>query len=736
MTTNNNSGDEQIILSHLREKLKEIADLSDVDPETILEVCSANADLHEDIIWRRLCDNLPPLRNVEDTVKHEIIALCKEIKATSGTQKSEDAAKEGGDAKDTIDLTYKDIEFGYLIVEPAYKGVSISVSYQGEFLVLKSKKKFDFYLQDRTRDAIFKHIKEKLNASDYMRFLEQLIPKIEVVLEAQRDHENAPQDETNTEEEAVVYTDEVERRAAALVEDPALFYKLGADLETGFYLPGVNRIRYILGEQSLKRQIAIHMMASRWGHDTINIISGGFATVKDTLAKMIFHMTGTQIMQRGFLTAAAMRYSKSMNTASVLYLSEAEMEGERGRQMRLMRPDDAGFVYEYARKNPETGVMETETGTVDIKTLLITTNDIAFDQALVSGGWVFNTDDGADLTAKVIDAKLRDFKEDKTVLSKEDVDTWHRAADILTNPTEIPTKIRIPYASNLDILFSANLSQSRRSPEKLCELIQDVAILRRYQKPMERRAIADIIDLFIALRIGATAIMETISEASDKESEICNVIGVTDKYGEGVTAKEIAHKAPYTSNTCYALAETLTSKGYLAKGKKGRENVYSIKNKLSDRSKLCLTLIKSLDTPIAVLKGCISIVYPFLELFNSDEMCKVYISESQMEECKGLSDMRIIDPLKNSYIYLSLNPSEFKSCKISELDKPEGKELDSFTFKLFIRDPKSLEEKKSTTEQAETKTENEPPKIDTKSGEVRGSISHPEDIPVIPMGVK
>jgi hypothetical protein len=347
------------------------------------------------------------------------------------------------------------------------------------------------------------------------------------------------------------------------------------------------------------------MVASRWGHDTINILSGGFATVKDTMVKLVFQLTGTQYMQRGYLTAAGMRYSKNMSEASVLYLPEADISGEKGRQMRLLRSDDAGFKFEYAYKNAETGKMETESGQVDAKTIIITTNAMAFDPALVSGGWVFNTDDSRDLTDKVINAKLDGFRKPREVLSEEDLKVWHYTFDILTNEADIPQNVRIPFAPNLKRMFNATQSQARRSPEKLCELIQDVATLRRYQKPEEKRDSADVIDLFLALRIGVAAISETISESSSKELEIFDIVEMLDEYKDGVSAKEIAMKATYASNTCYVLAEALTTKGYLAKGKRGRENVYSIKNELDKGSNLCLTHLQNLDKPIVVLKECL-----------------------------------------------------------------------------------------------------------------------------------
>lgn len=81
-------------------KLKEIADLSDVDVETILNVYSANVDFDEDTIWRVIGDNLSPLQKVNPEAKSEIISLCK-----SCTPKSEKKQKK----REEKDLTLGDV---------------------------------------------------------------------------------------------------------------------------------------------------------------------------------------------------------------------------------------------------------------------------------------------------------------------------------------------------------------------------------------------------------------------------------------------------------------------------------------------------------------------------------------------------------------------------------------------------------------------------------------------------
>ena len=105
---NNNSGDEYI-------KLKEIADLSDVYPETILEVFRANADLHKDVIWRCICENLPPLCKVNLATKNEILSLCK--LCTPKSAKKPKKSRRSNEEEEIIIHTSKIEEAGVLYEE-------------------------------------------------------------------------------------------------------------------------------------------------------------------------------------------------------------------------------------------------------------------------------------------------------------------------------------------------------------------------------------------------------------------------------------------------------------------------------------------------------------------------------------------------------------------------------------------------------------------------------------------
>ena len=524
---------------------------------------------------------------------------------------------------------------------------------------------------------------------------------LELLAELHKRKEKKGKSKTEKEEKEKVeekkeYSEEVKQKAWTLVNNPAFLFQFGEDLKKGMYMPGINKVRYILGEEETKRHLGVNLATARMDQDTINFVFGGFATVKDTMVKMLFRLIGVRYVRRGYLTAAGFRYSKEIEDVDVLYLPEADLSGEKGRQMRFMRSDDGGFEFEYAYKSKETGLMETETQKVGIRTIVITTNDVTFDGALESGGWLFQTDDSRELTEKVVPEKLRDFVEKREILSEKEIEIWNCAFDLLTESNDIPGFVKIPYAPKLGVLFDLKRSESRRSPEKVCELIQKIAILRRYQKPEEYRDRADVVDLFIAMRIGKAAISETVSELTKKERDVYDTVKKLEaknkadfiqadledskKIPDGATVKQISMELiSFPSDTCYRLAKSITDKGYFAKSKRGKENEYFIKNELTNPSEVGINRMQSLKEPKEVLEECMRMVYEKSDLGISD---------------KGKEGgTKIVDPITGKELYLS-GFSEITEIKNGKTKASEGLKNKKEEDKNGIRDtPRLLGEK-------------------------------------------
>jgi predicted transcriptional regulator len=130
----------------------------------------------------------------------------------------------------------------------------------------------------------------------------------------------------------------------------------------------------------------------------------------------------------------------------------------------------------------------------------------------------------------------------------------------------------IPYAKQLFDLLESERSESRRDPDKLCDLISLVAWMRRFQKTLEKRMEADLIDLYFALQLGLDVITQTISELSPREQQIFDAIRGT----ATVTCRNVADDTKIPYKTCYNYLEKLVDEGYLNQDKDKNRNIYSI----------------------------------------------------------------------------------------------------------------------------------------------------------------
>jgi predicted transcriptional regulator len=143
---------------------------------------------------------------------------------------------------------------------------------------------------------------------------------------------------------------------------------------------------------------------------------------------------------------------------------------------------------------------------------------------------------------------------------------------------------KIPFAENLADLLASERSESRRDPDKLCDLVSIIAWARRFQKPKEKWAEADWADLYIALQLGLDAITETISDLDVKEQQIFSCVkegmplikGGKETKTRDVTSRYVADQTGIPYKTCYRLLEKMVEKGFLNKDKRKGKNVYSV----------------------------------------------------------------------------------------------------------------------------------------------------------------
>lgn len=367
---------------------------------------------------------------------------------------------------------------------------------------------------------------------------------------------------------------ETREKAMHLLQDPALFYKLGRVFEYGFVVPKLNKVRFVIGEDRNKRlcPIVIGSSAKRRLTSILRVI-GGIGTSKDSMLRLALALLSEAIKseERGYLTPGGLRYSESIKTSDVLYIPDSpEFRGEMGRQIRLMRSDDGGLCFEYSIKDRETGLMTTVTDTVPIKMLVTTSNELRIDPALESGAWTMETDSSEGLTQEVQREKLRLRAGKRATFPENELRVWKVAMKIVLTE-ELPERIEIPYAESLTALMSKGQTAQRRTPDKLCDLIESVAFFRRFQKPTEERNKADLADLYYALQLGLDALVKTIAPLDQREKRILDAV----RDSSESTIRDVASRVKIGYDTAYNSLERLVDKNFLLKDKNGGKNVYS-----------------------------------------------------------------------------------------------------------------------------------------------------------------
>ncbi len=381
---------------------------------------------------------------------------------------------------------------------------------------------------------------------------------------------------TPTEEQQSPFNEETQQKAWELLRDPAFFYKLGRVFERGFIIPKVNKPRFILGEERNKRLLGPLMIgAANLGMTSLIRVIGDPGTAKDTLVRMWLKILPIKYLERSYLTAAAVRYSSNVKDSDLLYIPDTpEMHGESARQLLFMRADDGGLISEYATRDAETGDMTTKVVTVPVKGVVTTSNAIVAGAALLSGMWTLNTNADLELTKQVKEQKLRLRAGRRPLLPEETLKVWQCAFQILLRE-EAPATVKVPYADRLLSILESERSESRRDPDRLCDLVTLIAWMRRFQKNEELWAEADVCDLFIALQIGLDAISQTITELNEKEEKVYQAIPVDRE----ATCRQVADSTKIPYKTAYRILEALIDKGYLnIEQEKGR-NYYSILRK-------------------------------------------------------------------------------------------------------------------------------------------------------------
>ena len=470
---------------------------------------------------------------------------------------------------------------------------------RNKFVLLKGEDSEPIHVFSSLTSSLEKKNVAKLTGAPMLvvekTFAELALTSISPVEEGQKDF-------TEVVAEKADFDDETVGRAWKLLKNPAFLYLVGKVFECGFMVPKINKPRFIIGEERNKRLLGLLLIgASKLGMTSIVKLLGEPGTAKDTMVRMWLRILdyGLKYVERSYITAASLRYSKEMDSADLLYIPDSpELRGETSRHLRFMRADDGGLISEYAMRDPETGEMTTKIVEIPVKGIVTTSNFVTGDSALESGMWTLITNGSAELTRQVKIEKLRLRAGKRELFPENELKVWQCAFYLLLT-RELPDKLPyVPFAENLIQFLESERTESRRDPDKLCDLISVIAWIRRFQKPQEKRGEADIVDLYHALQLGLDAITQTMSELNEKEKAVYEAIK---NANEDATCRYVADQTGIPYKTCYRLLERMVDRGYLLKDNKGRRNVYSIFSKKTPKG-LSILKGRSFEKPDELIK--------------------------------------------------------------------------------------------------------------------------------------
>lgn len=530
---------------------------------------------------------------------------------------------------------------GYLIIKDIphnNKKVEIEIkdTETGETIKPPTQVKKEWYKIQSTRKSILKEtgITDEKTIAKVVEYIEELYRnKQQKEEERKKQEEEAKEEEEQAKEEA---DREIHEKALKLLKNPGLFYELGKDMEQGVYLERYSEVRYILGEEDVKRLVPILAFTGRRREKGakqlgIQLHSEGSSTCKDTLAFMTQKLFHLKTEEMGSVTNGFLKRGLKESDADIYYYPEDYTSGynEITRLKRQMRPGDAGIVSKYLEQvADETGAVDFERGEsyTPAKTFIATTNAEIIDRANAAVTIRLKMDESRELTRRVIQ---EEFNIDKRIpITEERVKVWQRASDIITDLEIKDEDIVIPYKQKLSLLVSDRISDTRRLPKIIKQFIRTIALWRWYQKPEDKRNEADIVDLFIAFRLGEQIFTQTAQLVDKNEKAVYDALKMlVVKETDAFSVKQIADVVGLSETTVNQCCRNLYHKGLIFRKQVGKPYFYYVS--MDDVRKNDAFLI----LPYAIrkdesfnMKEAISEVQSFLFAYSRNRVKKFFLS--------------------------------------------------------------------------------------------------------------
>ena len=312
---------------------------------------------------------------------------------------------------------------------------------------------------------------------------------------------------------------EGEREAAlALLRDPHLLDRILADFERCG----------VVGEEINKLVGYLAAVSRKLDEPLAVIIQSTSAAGKSSLMDAILAFVPEE--QR-------IKYS-AMTGQSLYYLSDADLQhkvlavveeegAERASYALKLLQSEGELTIASTGKDPQTGRMVTQEYHVEGPVMImLTTTAIDIDEELLNRCIVLSVDESREQTRRIHDLQreARTLDGLKRKLDKAAVLAVHRNAQRLLRPLRVVN----PYAKRLT--FLDDRTRTRRDHEKYLTLIEAIALLHQYQRPLQRNGSkldyieVTLDDIAVANRIAGEALGRSLDELPPQTRRLLSLI--------------------------------------------------------------------------------------------------------------------------------------------------------------------------------------------------------------------
>jgi DNA primase catalytic core len=340
----------------------------------------------------------------------------------------------------------------------------------------------------------------------------------QVLLKAEELQEQYIRQSVEPQKKEVTVADGEREAALTLLRDPKLLDRILADFERCG----------VVGEQTNKLVGYLAAVSRKLDEPLAVIIQSTSAAGKSSLMDAILaFVPEEQRIKYSAMTGQSLYYLSDADLAHKVLAVVEEEGAERASYALKLLQSEGELTIASTGKDPQTGRMVTQEYHVEGPVMImLTTTAIDIDEELLNRCIVLSVDESREQTRRIHDLQreARTLDGVKRKLDKAAVLAIHRNAQRLLRPLRVVN----PYARRLT--FLDDRTRTRRDHEKYLTLIDAIALLHQYQRPLKKDGSkldyieVTLDDIAVANRIAGEALGRSLDELPPQTRRLLSLI--------------------------------------------------------------------------------------------------------------------------------------------------------------------------------------------------------------------